>query len=201
MQTFSLFSNWKHYLTLLFSLLGIGLLSSGVVTYLAANWHYFTKFEKLFGTQALLFIVLIAGVYYYHRMKSKAYFSYFSQLAFFLAQVLIGALLALIGQIYQSGADVWQLFALWALLQLPLLLMAPNFAIVILWCVTLNLVLSLNTILHIVLSDMFINLNMYLLFALNIALWALTEWKAKWLRDPYAIASKFCLLMSAVYAG
>lgn len=79
--------------------------------------------------------------------------------------------------------------------------MAPNFTIVILWCVTLNLALSLNTILHIVLSDMFINLNMYLLFALNIALWALTEWKAKWLRDPYAIASKFCLLMSAVYAG
>lgn len=127
MQTFSLFSNWKHYLTLLFSLLGIGLLSSGVVTYLAANWHYFTKFEKLFGTQALLFIVLIAGVYCYHRMKSKAYFSYFSQLAFFLAQVLIGALLALIGQIYQSGGRCMATFCFVGITSITLIIDGAQF--------------------------------------------------------------------------
>ena len=33
--------------------------------------------------------------------------------------MLVGGLLALIGQTYQTGADPWQLFALWALLALP----------------------------------------------------------------------------------
>ncbi len=39
-----------------------------------------------------------------------------------LAFVACGALFAYIGQTYQTGADPWQLFALWALLTLPLAL-------------------------------------------------------------------------------
>lgn len=39
-----------------------------------------------------------------------------------LAFVATGALFAYIGQTYQTGADPWQLFALWALLTLPLAL-------------------------------------------------------------------------------
>jgi uncharacterized membrane protein len=39
--------------------------------------------------------------------------------ALFLASLLTGALLALIGQTYQTGADTFELFAWWALLILP----------------------------------------------------------------------------------
>ncbi len=41
-----------------------------------------------------------------------------------LATLLLGALLALMGQTYQTGADPWQLFAFWALLALPWMLAA-----------------------------------------------------------------------------
>ncbi len=33
--------------------------------------------------------------------------------------IATGALLALIGQIYQTGADIWQLFAIWVALIIP----------------------------------------------------------------------------------
>ncbi len=44
-----------------------------------------------------------------------------SRQALLLAIALnIGALLALVGQTYQTGADPWQLFSTWALMLVPL---------------------------------------------------------------------------------
>jgi uncharacterized membrane protein len=43
-----------------------------------------------------------------------------------LAFLAIGALFAYFGQTYQTGADPWQLFAVWALLALPLCLAARS---------------------------------------------------------------------------
>ena len=53
--------------------------------------------------------------------------------------VLIGVLLALVGQVYQTGADPWQLFFLWALLSLPLVWVARFDALLVAWLVLLNL--------------------------------------------------------------
>ncbi|MCA0177418.1 MAG: GDYXXLXY domain-containing protein [Proteobacteria bacterium] len=46
-----------------------------------------------------------------------------------LGWLAIGALFALIGQTYQTGADPWQLFALWTLLALPVALAARSDAL------------------------------------------------------------------------
>ena len=51
---------------------------------------------------------------------------------------MIGALFALVGQTYQTGADVWQLFAVWTLCQLPFLLLFPNVASALLFAATAN---------------------------------------------------------------
>ena len=50
------------------------------------------------------------------------------------ALLATGALFAYFGQTYQTGADPWQLFALWALLTLPLALAARSDALWLPWC-------------------------------------------------------------------
>ena len=52
--------------------------------------------------------------------------------------MLIGGLFALVGQTYQTGADLWQLFAVWTLCQLPFLLLFPNVASALLFATTTN---------------------------------------------------------------
>lgn len=50
-----------------------------------------------------------------------------------LAWLDLGGLLAFFGQTYQTGADPWQLFALWALLSLPLALAVRSDALWLPW--------------------------------------------------------------------
>lgn len=124
-------SSWAKYLSLLALLIGAGFLSSGVVTWLAANWAGFSKFQKLYGTQAVFALTLLLSLIFYwyqkRRLQSQSY-ALPSAVMAFIGAVLIGALFALIGQTYQTGADLWQLFALWSVLQIPLLLALPNVA-------------------------------------------------------------------------
>lgn len=137
--------SWQKYLLILTTLTAAGFLSSGAVTWIAANWDYFSKFTKLYATQGLLFGCIITGMVCYYREYRKlgqVRLKFASSVFFFIAAVMVGALLALIGQIYQTGADTWQLFALWALLQLPLLLALPNVAAALLLLVTCNLSLA-----------------------------------------------------------
>ncbi|TNH04275.1 DUF4401 domain-containing protein [Testudinibacter sp. TR-2022] len=147
MQNKLLFTaSWPTYLLILTTLTAAGFLSSGVVTWIAANWDYFSKFTKLYATQGLFASSIVVGIWVYYREYRKlgqVRLKFVSSTFFFIAAVLIGALLALIGQIYQTGADPWQLFALWSLLQIPLLLALPNAAAALLLLATSNLSLAL----------------------------------------------------------
>jgi len=67
----------------------------------------------------------------------------FGQGALLLATLLTGALLALFGQSYQTGADVHELFFTWALLALPFALAGGSAALWALWFGVLNVALAL----------------------------------------------------------
>ena len=54
-----------------------------------------------------------------------------------------GALFAYFGQTYQTGADPWQLFALWAALALPLALVVRHDAVWAPWTLTATLAVVL----------------------------------------------------------
>ena len=60
-----------------------------------------------------------------------------------LAGILLGALLALLGQTYQTGADTWELFAWWAVLLLPWALAAASQAVWLLWTLVVNVAMVL----------------------------------------------------------
>lgn len=142
MNTTGLFNlSWQRYLNLLFLLLTVGFLTSGVVTLIAANLDYFSDLAKIYGLQTLLVVTVILGLYCFireSRRQAKEKLKWKTYSLFFVVSVLIGGLFALVGQTYQTGADVWQLFAVWTLCQLPFLLLFPNVASALLFAATAN---------------------------------------------------------------
>jgi uncharacterized membrane protein len=111
------------------------LLSSALIFFIAHNWplmHYFAKFA-LAGAA-----LLTAGtVAFFSNVQSLL-----QRAALLAAALMSGALLALIGQTYQTGADIWQLFATWALLITPLVLLSGSRACYLLWFMLLELALG-----------------------------------------------------------
>lgn len=86
------------------------LVGFGVIMAVAANWTAIGRMGR-FGLVGGAIVAASALALLVPRFRAGAL------LGSFLG---IGGLLALVGQTYQSGADPWQLFALWAALGLPL---------------------------------------------------------------------------------
>jgi uncharacterized membrane protein len=127
---------WRWFLDRLALWLGVALCAAGVICFIAANWEHIGKFARLYGMQALLVAaVAIAARLGLARLGGQA--------ALWLAMVLLGGLLALIGQMYQTGADTWELFALWAALALPWAFAGRHAALWLLWVAIANIALGL----------------------------------------------------------
>ncbi|WP_454736722.1 DUF2157 domain-containing protein [Cupriavidus necator] len=105
-------ADWRRWLDQALMALGTALLCAGVIVFFAFNWQDLHKFSKFALLAAA--ISLLAGFAWLRPGGDKA-----GRAALGGAQVLAGVLLAVIGQTYQTGADAWQLFALWALLAVP----------------------------------------------------------------------------------
>ena len=141
----------------------VALLCSGVIFFFAYNWDALSRYHKFAIAQGALLLSLLP-LLRFHLQHAVA------QAAVFAASLLVGALLALIGQTYQSGADTYQLFALWALLITPWVLITRMPALWLLLLILLNVALAL------LLSDFIqqpwlagVNNIGLLLFALNAA--------------------------------
>jgi len=100
---------------------GALLLALAILFFFAYNWADLHHFAKLaVGMAALLACVAMAVISQPTGMVWQA--------ALFCAALCTGALLALIGQIYQTGADIWELFAAWSVLMLPFVLLARTWS-------------------------------------------------------------------------
>ncbi|MBC7983908.1 MAG: DUF2157 domain-containing protein, partial [Candidatus Obscuribacterales bacterium] len=98
--------------------------------------------------------------------------------------VLTGALLALFGQSYQTGADVYELFLMWALLALPLVVAAQWSVVWAAWVLIVNVTLWLfcgwipgRHVIWLLLGGWGFTASSVLLAAMlvNVALWIVTE--------------------------
>ena len=90
--------------------LAAGLLGFGVMMWVAANWGELPRSARFGLLQGLLATTLL-GAWARPAWRGAAGL---------LSLLSLGGLLALFGQTYPTGADAWQLFALWAALALPL---------------------------------------------------------------------------------
>src|SRR5690606_35472031 len=106
--------SWPSFLHKTALALAALLLASAGICWLAANWEQASDIQKLAGIQILLVLLVALAWRAMGRSSSAAGrdFSGFGVLTS-LAGVAVGGLLALVGQIYQTGADAWQLFLLW----------------------------------------------------------------------------------------
>jgi len=95
-----------------FAVLAAALAGFALVMWVAANWDTFGRGGRFALAQGAL-AVLGLGAWAWPAARAPLGLA---------ALFAIGALFALFGQTYQTGADPWQLFALWALLALPLCL-------------------------------------------------------------------------------
>lgn len=97
--------------------LGVAVLAAafgglGVIFWMAANWDTLGRFGR-FALLEVFVLVMCMGALWQPAARAPLGL---------LALLSIGGLFAYFGQTYQTGADPWQLFALWAVLALPLCL-------------------------------------------------------------------------------
>ena len=127
---------WRRFAARLLHGAGLGALGAGVLFLVAANWQDY----GVLGRFVLLQTSLLAcvGVAFWRPPPQAT-----GQAALLLATLLTGGLLALFGQSYQTGADVHELFFVWALLALPFALAGGSGALWALWWCVLNVALAL----------------------------------------------------------
>jgi uncharacterized membrane protein len=94
------------------AILAAALIGLGLVFWIAANWDALGRTGRFALLQGVV-LVACAGAGW--RPAARVPLGLVALLA-------IGGLFAYLGQTYQTGADPWQLFALWAILVLPLVL-------------------------------------------------------------------------------
>lgn len=106
--------------------LGAGQFLTGVVFFFAYNWNDLSDIAKFAVIETALVATvggaLLAGL-------DRA----FGQMLLVAASVLTGVLLAVIGQVYQTGADAFELFVAWAVLILPWAVVSRHAAHWLLW--------------------------------------------------------------------
>ena len=178
--------NWLQLIANLVLFLGMLLLSAGVIFFMAFNWDALANLTKFAIVEGLL-MAFIGGYYLTHRASHASKPNKFDAFnhqwnlpnAMLLgASIMVGALLALVGQTYQTGADPWQLFALWAVFILPFAVIAGFDLLWLLVLVLVNVSLgiyfdSFSHVFGLLLEDIqilaifgLINLTIHVLFSL-----------------------------------
>jgi len=129
-------ARWRRFVEALFLWLGSALIAAGVIFFVAYNWDALGRFTQFGLVQGLLAVAVLTA--WYTGAGKPA-----GKASLLLASLLTGALLALIGQTYQTGADPYELFAIWAVLVLPWTLIARLPALWLLCVTLLNLAVAL----------------------------------------------------------
>jgi uncharacterized membrane protein len=201
-------AEWRRFVDRLLLGLAVVLAGAGVVFFVAANWQALGRFGKFALVEAA--IVLALGVCWRFGLASRA-----GKAALGAAALCTGALLALVGQVYQTGADTWELFAAWALAIAVWVVVARMPALWLLWLGLVNIALALyfstfGGLLGLVFGA---HETLWALLALNTA--ALVVWEALaaggvvWLRAGWAVAvlaaaggvAATCLALWSIFDG
>lgn len=175
------------------AVLAAALLGLGLIMWVAANWADFGRSGRFALLQGL---IVLSGV-------AAAWTPAWRAPLALLALIGIGALFAYFGQTYQTGADAWQLFALWAALALPLALAARSDVVWAPWALLTTLAIALWMQAHtgrrwlVAPADLPVHLLGFgLLLLLNLLL---SPWLARWSgAGPWSRRTAACLSVLVV---
>lgn len=110
---------WKLFCRLLCAQAGALFLVAALICFFAFNWADIPAFAKFGGIAALM-----AGTAAFACRSGLDTAA--GDLALLGCGLLAGPLLAVYGQVYQTGADAWELFRAWALFLIPLALVGRS---------------------------------------------------------------------------
>ncbi len=175
---------WRAFLDRLLLWSGALALAAAAVFFVAYNWDELGKLAR-FALAELL--VLIAALGYWRLGPERAA----GKASLVAAAILLGALLALFGQTYQTGADTFELFATWAALILPWVVVGRVPALWVLWLAIINVAIVFY---YSVFPGLFGVLfgteqQFWTLFILNsaaLAAWELAARRIRWLGERWA---------------
>jgi uncharacterized membrane protein len=176
--------DWRGFLDRLLLWSGAVALGAALVFFIAYNWDDLGRFAKFALVEALVAVAVIGywklGV---ERAGGKA--------SLLLASIFVGALLALFGQTYQTGADTWELFATWAAMIAPWVLVSRFAVLWMAWLAISNVAISLyfNThprLLHFIFATEQLLWTLFVLDTIALVAWALAARRVAWLNERWA---------------
>ncbi len=97
---------WQQFLKILFLSLGAGFLLAGLIFFFAYNWDALHKFVKLGIIEGLIILFSLTLLLIRNNNIVR-------KILLTAASVMVGVLFAVFGQVYQTGADAFDLFLNW----------------------------------------------------------------------------------------
>jgi uncharacterized membrane protein len=116
--------------------LGVAHLLAGIIFFFAYNWDDLTPVGKFAILQGGIVISVVAAmIANLERLRG--------QVLLIASSVLVGGLFAVIGQVYQTGADAFDLFVTWAILIIPWVIASRSAAHWLVWLVVVYVAFNL----------------------------------------------------------
>jgi len=128
--------DWQRFLERVFLGLGVAVLAASAVYFVAANWNELGRYAKFALAQGALAAAVAVALW-------RGLDTRIGQASLVAAALFTGVLLALVGQVYQTGADTYELFGVWALAILAWVLVGRSPALWLIWIALLNLAVAL----------------------------------------------------------
>jgi uncharacterized membrane protein len=123
---------WAKWAARLCLLLGSALVMAGIVYFFAFNWDALDRWQKLGLLQMATLGALIGG-------QSIGFGRLGGKLLLLCSAICVGVSFAVFGQVYQTGADAFGFFGMWAIAILPWVLAGAFAPLWVLWWVLINL--------------------------------------------------------------
>lgn len=178
--------DWRRFLDRVLLFIGVVMVAAGAIFFFAFNWQELGRYGKF----ALVEVPILVALVFTWRLGVDGIAG---KATLLFVSLMTGALLALVGQTYQTGADTFELFAVWAVAILPWALMARFPALWIFWLALVNTAASLYFLTFGILWGMLFAPQklLWLLFGLNTT--ALVVWEGlaaggiAWLRERWSV--------------
>ena len=179
-------SLWYNFIDQILLWFGALSLAFAVLFFIAYNWVEFGHFAKFALVEGLMFFSVMA--YWYLGAEKLS-----AKVMLMVSSILLGVLLALVGQTYQTGADPWQLFFYWAVLMLPWAFVGRFGAMWIFWIALINIsiLLYMNTFGRLFGFYLYSESSLVWIFfafnSLSLFVWESLTGYFKWLNNSWAI--------------
>lgn len=177
---------WRRFIDQMLLWCGVIALGAALIFFLAYNWQAMGRFAKFAIAEAAVLLSLFAC--WRFSLSSVA-----GKASLLLASLFVGALLALVGQTYQTGADTYELFSAWAMATLAWVVLAQLGALYLFWLVLMNLAVLLYLQVFGGFWGMLFSTNtqIWSLFVLNTAalvVWEFAAWRGvQHLRERWSV--------------